>query len=114
MLKWYAERLDRDELLKGKGKGKQVFIIVCIFVLMLIIIVSIVCVSIIIIIKVLEDPEEGFGLGDVHWTRRLKKENEELKKENEVLKTENEELKKQIVGDDPGDDYIVLCCTIMY
>ena len=83
---------------------------------MLIIIVSIVCVSIIIIlIKVGdEDPEEGFGSGDDHWTRRLKRENEELKKENEVLKKENEELKKQIVGDDPGDDYIVLCCTIMY
>ena len=91
-----------------------------VFLLMLIIIVSLVWVAIIILTKDgdeekgkcdYDDPEEGFGFGEHHWTRRLKKENEELKKENEDLKKENEELKKENKDlkkqngcDDPDDD----------
>ena len=85
-----------------------------VFLFVFIIIVSFVWVAIFILIKVgdkekgdYDDPEKGFGVGDQHWTRRLKKENEELKKENE-------ELKKQLGGDNPGDDYTVLCCTTLY
>ena len=67
-----------------------------------------------------DEPAEGFGSGDDHWTCRLKKENKELKKESEDLKKENEDLKKDNKelkkenGGAPGDDYIVLCCAIMY
>lgn len=39
----------------------------------------------------------------MHWTRRIKQENQQLKAENEGLKSENAELKKAVVNTERGD-----------